>query len=212
MNYTLEEIKKHKNKINDLSNKLINISDVIEEIMINNEIKNETECLLSLLNIKKNEINNINNQGNMNFNMNNNYQEMDYQKMKLEQDKMLAQLQIQHQNMMAQHMAKRQAQLNRILNIMGNNDYQKTMINVTFRESGNISQPSAVTVQCNPEEKVSDIIEKYRNKANDHDESKKFVFNAKDLNPNLSVTEAGIMNNANIFVIGIKRNKDDENS
>ena len=180
--------------------------------MINNEIKNETECLLSLLNIKKNEINNINNQGNMNFNMNNNYQEMDYQKMKLEQDKMLAQLQIQHQNMMAQHMAKRQAQLNRILNIMGNNDYQKTMINVTFRESGNISQPSAVTVQCNPEEKVSDIIEKYRNKANDHDESKKFVFNAKDLNPNLSVTEAGIMNNANIFVIGIERNKDDENS
>ena len=212
MNYTLEEIKKHKNKINDLSNKLINISDVYEEIMINNEIKNETECLLSLLNIKKNEINNINNQGNMNFNMNNNYQEMDYQKMKLEQDKMLAQLQIQHQNMMAQHMAKRQAQLNRILNIMGNNDYQKTMINVTFRESGNISQPSAVTVQCNPEENVSDIIEKYRNKANDHDESKKFVFNAKDLNPNLSVTEAGIMNNANIFVIGIERNKDDENS
>ena len=148
----------------------------------------------------------------MNFNMNNNYQEMDYQKMKLEQDKMLAQLQIQHQNMMAQHMANRQAQLNRILNIMGNNDYQKTMINVTFRESGNISQLSAVTVQCNPEEKVSDIIEKYRNKANDHDESKKFVFNAKDLNPNLSVTEAGIMNNANIFVIGIKRNKDEENS
>ena len=75
MNYTLEEIKKHKIKINDLSNKLINTFDINEEIMINNEIKKETEFLLSLLNIKQNEIitfnNNINN--NMNFNMNNNF-------------------------------------------------------------------------------------------------------------------------------------------
>ena len=35
MNYTLEEIKRHKIKINDLSNKLINIFDINEEIMIN---------------------------------------------------------------------------------------------------------------------------------------------------------------------------------
>ena len=72
MNYTLEEIKRHKIKINDLSNKLINTFNINEEIMINNEIKKETEFLLSLLNIKQNEIitfnNNINN--NMNFNMN----------------------------------------------------------------------------------------------------------------------------------------------
>ena len=75
MNYTLEEIKRHKIKINDLSNKLINTFDINEEIMINNEIKKETEFLLSLLNIKQNEIitfnKNINN--NMNFNMNNNF-------------------------------------------------------------------------------------------------------------------------------------------
>ena len=72
MNYTLEEINKHKNKIKCLSNKLINTIDINEEIMINNEIKNETECLLSLLNIKKNEIINLNNNNNINFNMNNN--------------------------------------------------------------------------------------------------------------------------------------------
>ena len=35
MNYTLEEIKRHKIKINDLSNKLINTFDINEEIMIN---------------------------------------------------------------------------------------------------------------------------------------------------------------------------------
>ena len=75
MNYTLEEIKRHKIKINDLSNKLINTFNINEEIMINNEIKKETEFLLSLLNIKQSEIitfnKNINN--NMNFNMNNNF-------------------------------------------------------------------------------------------------------------------------------------------
>ena len=75
MNYTLEKIKRHKIKINDLSNKLINTFDINEEIMINNEIKKETEFLLSLLNIKQSEIitfnKNINN--NMNFNMNNNF-------------------------------------------------------------------------------------------------------------------------------------------
>ena len=71
MNYTLEEIKRHKIKINDLSNKLINTFDINEEIMINNEIKKETEFLLSLLNIKQNEIITFNN--NMNFNMNNNF-------------------------------------------------------------------------------------------------------------------------------------------
>ena len=75
MNYTLEELKRHKIKINDLSNKLINTFNINEEIMINNEIKKETEFLLSLLNIKQSEIitfnKNINN--NMNFNMNNNF-------------------------------------------------------------------------------------------------------------------------------------------
>ena len=89
MNYTLEEIRKHKNKINELSNKLINIFDINEEIMINNEIKNETECLLSLLNIKKNEISNINNQNNMNCNMNNNFQQMNHQQMIYEQQQQM---------------------------------------------------------------------------------------------------------------------------
>ena len=176
MNYTLEEIRKHKNKINELSNKLINIFDVNEEIMINNEIKYETECLLSLLNIKKNEINNINNQNN-----------------------------IEQQQMMAQQQEEMMQQMENMLNNIGNNTQLNILINVNFRVSGSASQPiSLVTIQCNPEEKVSDIIEKYRNKANDYDDSKKFIFNAKNLNPNLSAAEAGITNNANIFVVRIK--------
>ena len=81
MDYTLVEIKNHKNKIYDLSTRLINTMDINEEFSINNEIKKETEFLLSLLNIKMNEIkrnNNMNNfnnpmmnQGNFNNNSNN---------------------------------------------------------------------------------------------------------------------------------------------
>ena len=211
MNYTLEEIRKHKNKINELSNKLINIFDINEEIMINNEIKNETECLLSLLNIKKNEISNINNQNNMNCNMNNNFQQMNHQQMIYQQQQqMMDQFPFQ-QNMMAQQQAMRQAQINNMLNSIGNDNNQK-IIFVTFRASDIIAP---VTVQCNPEEKVSDIIEKYRNKVNDYDDSKKFIFNAKSLNPSLSLVEAGIKNNSNIFVCrikGIKGITDDRNS
>ena len=214
MNYTLEEIRKHKNKINELSNKLINIFDINEEIMINNEIKNETECLLSLLNIKKNEISNINNQNNMNCNINNNFQQMNHQQMIYEQQQqMIDQFPFQ-QNMMAQQLAMRQAQINNMLNSIGNDNNQK-IIFVTFRASDIIAP---VTVQCNPEEKVSDIIEKYRNKVNDYDDSKKFIFNSKNLNPSLSLVEAGIKNNSNIFVCrikgikGIKGITDDRNS
>ena len=211
MNYTLEEIRKHKNKINELSNKLINIFDINEEIMINNEIKNETECLLSLLNIKKNEISNINNQNNMNCNMNNNFQQMNHQQMIYQQQQqMMDQFPFQ-QNMMAQQQAMRQAQINNMLNSIGNDNNQK-IIFVTFRASDIIAP---VTVQCNPEEKVSDIIEKYRNKVNDYDDSKKFIFNARNLNPSLSLVEAGIKNNSNIFVCrikGIKGITDDRNS
>ena len=214
MNYTLEEIRKHKNKINKLSNKLINIFDINEEIMINNEIKNETECLLSLLNIKKNEISNINNQNNMNCNMNNNFQQMNHQQMIYEQQQQkMAQFHCQ-QNMnalMTQQQAMRQAQINNMLNSIGNDNNQK-IIYVIFRASDIIAP---VTVQCNPEEKVSDIIEKYRNKVNDYDDSKKFIFNSKNLNPSLSLVEAGIKNNSNIFVCrikGIKGITDDRNS
>ena len=40
---------------------------------------------------------------------------------------------------------------------------------------------SLVTVLCNPEDKVSSIIDKYRKKSGDKDPTKKFLFNAKCL-------------------------------
>ena len=50
----IEEIKQHKIKIYDLLIQLINTINVNEEIILNNEIKNESNIILSLLNIKIN--------------------------------------------------------------------------------------------------------------------------------------------------------------
>ena len=61
-----EEIKNHKNKLNNLITKLINTHNIDDETSINNEIKNETEFLSSLFKIKKNELNQINNNMSMN--------------------------------------------------------------------------------------------------------------------------------------------------
>ena len=56
-------------------------------------------------------------------------------------------------------------------------------------------------VECNHNEKVSELIERYRNESGDYDTSKKFIFNAKNLNQFLSLAEAGIYNGSNIFVV-----------
>ena len=67
MDNTLYEINKHKFNILSLENKLINTYEINQEISINNEIKKETEFLLSLLNIKNSTMMNRMAMNNMNF-------------------------------------------------------------------------------------------------------------------------------------------------
>ena len=76
---------------------------------------------------------------------------------------------------------------------------------VIFRVSGNAGESQApLMIQCLPNEKVSQLIQRYRTKSGDEDESKKFIFNAKNLVPSLTISEAGISNNSNIFVVVTK--------
>ena len=51
------------------------------------------------------------------------------------------------------------------------------------------------------DDKVCDIIQRFRYQVNDNDPSLRFIFNAKQLNPDLTVYEAGINNGSNIFVV-----------
>ena len=133
---------------------------------------------------------------------------------------MMQQQMMQQQMMAVQAQANKQVQMNNILNNVGqgnnapvnqgseqNQPQQQSGggFSVIFRASAETGPASApIMIQCTPNDKVSDIIEKYRNKANDRDETKKFIFNAKNLNASLSVAEAGITNNANIFVVATK--------
>ena len=184
-----QEIQNHKNKLNILISKLINTHDIDEETSINNTIKNETEFLSSLLNIKKNELNHIK----MNMHINPMQQQI------MMKQQMMDPQMIQMQMMMAQ------AQQEQMKNIL--NNQRKEEISVTFRRyvsEEDEKYPVVAIIQCTLDEKVSSLIEKYRNNTGDHDSSKKFIFNARNLNLSLTVAEAGITNKANIFVVNTK--------
>ena len=73
-------------------------------------------------------------------------------------------------------------------------------ITVVFRTSNNIND-YPLKIQCTKNEKVSDLIERYRTKAIDHDTTKRFIFNAKELNKDLTIEEAGLSEGSNIFVV-----------
>ena len=84
-------------------------------------------------------------------------------------------------------------------NAQNQNDYGG--INVHFRIEG---RKDEIVIQCLPDERVSELIKRYRTKTGDDDITKKFIFNAKALNESLSVAEAGLANNVNVFVVRTK--------
>ena len=79
-----------------------------------------------------------------------------------------------------------------------------SLINLFFRQTGKYSHKKPIMIQCTPVMNVSEIIQLYREKYGDYDEYKTFIYNAKELNSSLTVAEAGLINNANIFVATFK--------
>ncbi len=75
-------------------------------------------------------------------------------------------------------------------------------IQIIFRKNSSPSSP--VRLLANLNDKIRDIIQRYRYKDNNNDPSLRFIFNAKEINPDLTVAEAGIRNNSNIFVVKTK--------
>ena len=99
-----------------------------------------------------------------------------------------------------------QMDMNQMNSMMINNSMnsQKGGISLLFRPSGISDKRSQPIIQCCKDEKVSDVIQRYRVKFCDNEPTKKFIFNAKALNLNLTVAEVGLVNNANIFVVSTK--------
>ena len=191
MENVLEEIKKHKNKMNELSTRLINITDINEEILLNTEIKNETEFLLSLFNIKKNLIN-INQFPNQFMFSPQQQQQMAQQQAMMQQQAMLHQQMMQQQMMAAQAQANKQAQMDNILNNMGND---KNEINIKFNKKGNI-----IYIKMSKDDMVAELIDKYMIKTNTNKGT--FKFCNKILLPTdiSSLYEVGLKDNSEIIV------------
>ena len=76
-------------------------------------------------------------------------------------------------------------------------------LNIYFR-TGEDTGTKGIEIQCTLDEKVSDVIQRYRAKTGDTDPLKKFIFNAKMLNQDLTLEKAGLTNGANIFVVATK--------
>ena len=77
-----------------------------------------------------------------------------------------------------------------------------SQISIIFRRSGaSKASEQPIMIQCSRKDKVSDVIKKYRNESQDFDETKKFIYNAIQLNPSLTLEEANMCNNANVFVV-----------
>ena len=116
------------------------------------------------------------------------------------QEEMKRQQMIQKQNIQVQ-------QEEEMPNILNENII--TEFTVVFRTSGPDGKAFVpIQVKFKPDDKVSKIIEKYRIKSGDQDPNKKFIFNAKNLKPNLSADESGLCNNSNIFVVASVKRKD----
>ena len=144
----MQQINNHKNKLLMLINNLINTQLVNEEIFINNEIKKESEFLNSLLNLKQNSL----------INQNNNFNDM------ILQNNLMMNFQ---PNIIPINVQEQQINQNNKNGFQNNCGENNRIINVRFiQETG-----KKFNIICKSNEKISDIIKKYREKANDYNEN-----------------------------------------
>ena len=141
MNFVQQEINSHKTKLMSLINNLINTQLINEEIFINNEIKKESECLISLLNIKQNELLNQMNNNNINPNP----------------------FMLQPNNMM-NIPPMNVNQMN-----MGQHEINEDMLNIIFERQ--YGSPKNIVINAQSHETVSNIIKKYKEKSNDNNDN-----------------------------------------
>ena len=78
--------------------------------------------------------------------------------------------------------------------------YNSEKIDIIFKFVQKHCGEENPTVQCLLSEKVSELIQKYRNKTGDFDFSKRFIYNGKKLNEDLTVAEAGLCDKSYIIV------------
>ena len=74
-------------------------------------------------------------------------------------------------------------------------------LNIIFKVRRAQNSDDQFSIQIRADEKVSTLIQRYRAKSGDFVQQKKFIFNAKSLNPTLTCAEAGLTNNSIVQVL-----------
>ena len=195
-NILLEIINELQQINNCINNNIIikRISDIIMKInYIYKENKKNLELIRKDIYILYNQLNQKFEQ--LNNNMNNNMNQMQYMNAKM--NKMQNQMNFEiGQNPINNIMQNPMIMQNQNKLNQNKDKLQMQEIGVFFRYHSEEGEPKTITVLVRPDEKVSSLIEKYRNKI----DNRRYYFNAKNLNQSLTVAEAGIHNGAHIFV------------
>lgn len=97
-------------------------------------------------------------------------------------------------------------QFNQMMNNFNNNNLMNmnTKFSIIFRRAGKNGPSSEppVMLQVDPNEKMRDIIRRYKERSNDFDNTNKYIFNAKYIyNLESTAHEIGLTNHSNIFVV-----------
>ena len=108
----------------------------------------------------------------------------------------------QQQNAMLQNFMQEQQQQN-FANNQNNTSTNSNFITIRFKLQLGGVQGNEFAIHCTLNDKVSEVISRFRTKAQDVEDIKheKYIFNAKRLNETLTVAEAGMTNNSIIYVI-----------
>ena len=156
-----QKIDAYKNKIQGLITKLINTQLVNQEIMINNELKIEIEFLNSLLNVKKNSL--------MTKNKCN---KKDYNNIHPSQPNLQPK-----ETPININIAKSQIIQKNITKSDNNNSNNNKVVNIQFDDTDG----NSTILLCNPNDKLSEVIRKYKDKTKDY-KNNWFLFNNRKLN------------------------------
>ena len=215
------------NNMNNMNMNMNNMNMNMNNMNMGNmgNMNNGMNMGMNNMNMDMNNMNNMNamNNGmNMNMNMNNMNNMNMMNGMQMNPMNPMMNFNMMGNNMQGQNMANMaQSMMNNFSNFQppivqdnqAQNNNNSNFINLKFRVGGLQRQTqqddsdAGIVIQCTLDEKLSVIVDRYKNKSGDDITDKKFVYNAKNLNLTLTAAEAGLINNSIIFVLNIKNVK-----
>ena len=175
---------------------------------------------MNSMNMNSMNMNTMNNMNSMNMNpmnmnsmnMNPMNNQMQMMQQSLIQQQLLQQQILQNQILSQQIMSQAMNQMNQNnqqnSHISQNNDFNQSQdpnnLDIFFKVRGYGSNSKLIKIKSRNDEMVYELIDKYRETTGDYETKNKFIYNAKELKPNLTCYEAGLTYGAIVQVINTR--------